>query len=66
MTERFLLRVLIVMNTLGLLGYLAWLMYGREWILYTQGGVLFLLPCLPFFFVLVYVLRRTAKDKESE
>lgn len=53
------------LNTAGLLGYLLWLTFGQERIFYTQEGVLYLLPCLPFFFVF-FVLLRSGKAAPEE
>ena len=63
------LRILILLiNTIGLLGFLAWLMLGQQRILYTQEGVVFFLPCIPFFFVYFMVLRspRPEEDLDGE
>lgn len=49
--------IILLLNSLGLLGYLAWLILGNERIFYTQAGIVFLLPCLPFFFVYFFLLR---------
>lgn len=49
--------VILLGNTAGLLGYLTWLVYSGERILYTQAGILYLLPCLPFFFVFFFLFR---------
>ncbi len=53
------------LNTAGLLGYLLWLIFGQQRIFYTQEGVLYLLPCLPFFFVF-FVLLRSGKSGLDE
>jgi hypothetical protein len=55
---------IILINTLGLLGFLLWLVYSRERIFYTQEGVLYFLPCLPFFFVYFFMFR-TAQAEED-
>jgi hypothetical protein len=47
-----------------LLGFLLWLVYSRERIFYTQEGVLYFLPCLPFFFVYFFMFR-TAQAEED-
>ncbi len=61
------LRALILaLNTLGLLGYFLWLVTGHQQILYTQAGVLYLLPCLPFFFVYFYLYRKTNDEPDEE
>ncbi len=65
MTDRTLRGLVIVLNTVGLLGFLGWLMLSRERILYTQEGVLYLLPCLPFFFVFFYVFKPKDPDEEE-
>lgn len=43
--------LVLAINSVGFIGYLVWLSRGSERIFYTQDGVLYLLPCLPFFFV---------------
>jgi hypothetical protein len=48
----------LALNTAGFLGYLLWLVFKGHRIFYAQDGVLYLLPCLPFFFVYLYLLRR--------
>ncbi len=45
--------LVLLLNTCGLLAYLGWLMFGGRQFLHAQEGILFLLPCLPF--VLIYV-----------
>ena len=60
--------VLAVLNTLGFLGYLFWLVFKADSIMYTQEGVLYLLPCLPFFFVYfsLFQKKRATRDNEAE
>jgi hypothetical protein len=65
MKSEFWLRFsIILINTVGLVGFLLWLVYSRERIFYTQEGVLYFLPCLPFFFVYFFVFR-TARAEED-
>ncbi len=40
-----------LLNTVGFAAYLVWLAGRSQRILYTQDGVLVLLPCLAFLFV---------------
>lgn len=49
--------LILLLNSVGLLGYFGWLIFGGQRILYTQAGVMFLLPCLPFFFVYFFLFR---------
>lgn len=58
-------RLVLAVNTAGFVVYLAWLVMGTERIFYTQDGVLFLLPCLPFFFIYVYLLRKRKQSEDS-
>ncbi len=46
-------KFLVVLNTLGFLGYLYWLVFRAGSFMYSQEGVLYLLPCLPFFFIYI-------------
>jgi hypothetical protein len=58
---------LLVLNTVGLLVYLFWLVFKAGTFMYTQEGVLYLLPCLPFLFVYFSVFQqRRAADEEDE
>ncbi|HMP89646.1 MAG TPA: hypothetical protein PJ991_05570 [Kiritimatiellia bacterium] len=57
---------IMLINTAGLLLYLAWLVFGRQRILYTQAGVLFLLPCLPFFFIYFFLSRKQAAVDDDD
>jgi hypothetical protein len=66
MSHRFLRYTVLVINTLGLLLYLGWLVFSHERIFYTQEGVLFILPCLPFFFVFVFLTRGGKPPPEDE
>ena len=50
--------VILGLNTAGLLAYLFWLVFRSRRIMYAQDGVLYLLPCVIFFFVFAYLLRR--------
>jgi len=56
--------VVLLANTAGLLAYFFWLVFGEARILYTQDGVLFLLPCLPFFFVYFFLFRGGKQEPE--
>ena len=64
--DRFLRVTVISINTIGLLGFLAWLIFSRERIFYTQDGVLFFLPVLPFFFVYFFVFRSPAPEEDTD
>ena len=55
----------LLLNTAGLLVYLTWLALFSGQVLYTQDGVLYVLPCLPFVFVYVSVLAPQARDDEE-
>lgn len=62
-------KLVLVINTVGFLAYLAWLMTSAGRIFYTQEGVLYLLPCLPFFFVYAFLLgnpRKRNGETEAE
>lgn len=56
-------KAVFVINTAGLVVYLAWLMSGMQRIFYTQDGVLYLLPCLLFFFVYAFLFRTHTKSE---
>jgi len=60
--------IILLLNTAGLIGYLAWLVFGHEHILYNQKGVLYLLPCLPFTFIYLFLakLRRPEDDYDHD
>lgn len=64
--DRALRITVIVINSLGLLGFLAWLIWSRERIFYTQDGVLFFLPVLPFFFVYFFVFRSPPPEEDTD
>jgi uncharacterized membrane protein len=55
--ERWLWRTILMVNSIGLLMFLWWLVTSHERIFYTQDGVLYLLPVLPFFFVFIFLFR---------
>lgn len=59
-------RLILAINTLGLLGYAIWLVFRATAIFYTQEGVLYLLPGLPFFFVYAYLLGQQTEPEQSE
>lgn len=63
-----LINVVLIINSVGLLGYLGWLALRDEKIFYAQDGVLFLLPCVPFLFVFAYLghARRRAREEAEE
>lgn len=44
---------LVVLNCIGLALYVYWLGTREDLILYSTDGVLYLLPCVPFLFVLI-------------
>ena len=49
---------MVALNTAGLLAYLCWLVFRHHRILYSADGALYLLPCLPFFFVYLFIHER--------
>jgi len=57
--------VVLALNTAGLLAYLFWLVFRSRRIMYAQDGVLYLLPCVAFFFVFAYLLRRRPGSSET-
>ena len=58
--------LIAAINTLGLLGYLYWLGFGPEQkILYSQDGILYLLPFLLFFFVYLCLFRGRLRDRDE-
>jgi 4-hydroxybenzoate polyprenyltransferase len=59
-------RVVLVVNTVGLLVFLVWLAASGQRIFNTQEGVLYLLPCLPFFFVFAFLARGAGEGAVDE
>lgn len=68
MTRRSTLeRLVLVINSVGLGLYLVWLVFRAHKIFYTQDGVLYLLPCLPFIFVYLFIFgKRNPSDDAVE
>ncbi len=58
MSPAALRRLVLALNTLGVVAYLGWLVFSRERILYTPLGVLYVLPALPFLLVYLALGRR--------
>lgn len=65
-TGQRLRRIVLWVNTLGLLVFLAWLAWGGQRIFHTQNGIVYLLPCLPFFFVYVFLSRRAGEGENDD
>lgn len=59
-------RVLLILNTLGFLGWMIWLVVGGTQFLYTQDGIVQLLPCLPFFFVYGFLVHHRHEEDEEK
>lgn len=57
---------LIVLNSIGFLGYMFWLVFKAGSFMYTQEGVLYLLPCLPFFFVYFSIFQKKKAEETKE
>jgi len=58
-------RTVWLLNTVGLLIYLFWLYsMGDRQILREQDGIVFFLPCIPFFFVYMLLIPPKPKPKE--
>ncbi|MBU1693884.1 MAG: hypothetical protein KKC51_07950 [Verrucomicrobia bacterium] len=67
MSKRTSLEILVlIVNSIGFAGYLFWLVFRSTRIFYTQDGVLYLLPCVPFFFVYAFILHRTKPAEPEE
>lgn len=66
MKPRRLRLVVLGLNTLALLLYLAWLAGTGRQILYRREGVLYLLPCIPLFFVYLMMIGPTGDEKEPD
>jgi hypothetical protein len=58
-------RALLALNTAGLLVYLFWLTTRGARLFYRADGVFSLLPCLPFFFVFLYLRHRPDQEKND-
>ena len=58
--------LILLLNSAGLMFYLGWLVFGHQRILYTQTGVVYLLPCLPFFFVYFFLFRGAKTEGEDD
>jgi hypothetical protein len=57
-------RLILVVNSLGFAAYLFWLVARSGRIFYTQEGVLYLLPCVAFFFVFAFIARSRQAEEE--
>lgn len=57
--------LILVLNSIGLVVYLAWLALGKSQIFYTQDGVLYLLPVIPFALIYALLLSRTKEPEED-
>lgn len=66
MSAAALRRLILVLNTAGSLVFLGWLVFSRERILYTQEGVIYVLPALPLFFVYMFLLRRPPPPEDRD
>ena len=55
--------VILACNGAGLLLYLVWLASGAVRVFYTQEGILYFFPFVPFAFVFISLLR--VKDAEE-
>ncbi|MCB1068921.1 MAG: hypothetical protein H7A43_01945 [Verrucomicrobia bacterium] len=58
--------LLIVLNTIGLALYIYWLATREDLILYSTAGVLYLLPCVPFIFVLIAAWHGNPVNEDEE
>lgn len=59
-------RILLLVNAVGCLAYLSWLVMANKRIFYTQEGVIYLLPFLLFFFVFIYIFGKPAEKEEDQ
>jgi TRAP-type C4-dicarboxylate transport system permease small subunit len=59
-------RIVLAVNTVGLFAFLVWLAVSGQRIFNTQEGVLYLLPCLPFFFVYAFLARGAGEGAVDE
>ncbi len=58
-------RVVWLLNTVGLLIYLVWLYsMGDRQVLRAQDGIIYFLPCIPFFFVYMLLIPPKPRPKE--
>ncbi len=58
--------VILAINTVGLLGYLFWLVKNPEFQLFhSRDGILYILPFLLFFFVYLYLCRGKFRDPDE-
>lgn len=65
-SDRLLKWLVIGINSLGLLGFIVWLMLSKERILYTQDGVVYMLPIVPFIFVYLFVFRTAPAEEDTD
>jgi len=63
-------RVVWILNTIGLIIYVVWLYSMQDQdILRSQDGVLYFIPCIPFFFVYMLLIPpkpHPAKEEKKE
>jgi len=58
-------RVIVIVNTIGFVAYLVWLMqFTTGETMRSQDGILYYIPCLPFLFV--YMLLAPPKPASKE
>ena len=66
MTVDALRKWVLALNTAGALLFLGWLVFSRERILYTQNGVIYVLPALPFVFIFMFLMRRPPPAEDHD
>ena len=54
--------VVLIINTLAFLSWICWLVFFARNKFYSQDGIMLYFPCIPIFFVYIFVFTNNDED----
>ena len=58
--------IVLIINTLAFLSWICWLVFFARNKFYSQEGIMLYFPCIPIFFVYIFVFTNNNEDDEND
>lgn len=58
-------KIVLLLNTCAFVAWVIWLVIYGHGILFSQDGIVAFFPCIPIFFIYVYLFSRKPPDDSS-
>ena len=58
--------IVLIINTIAFLAWIGWLVFFARNKFYSQEGIMLYFPCVPLFFVYIFIFTNSSEDDESD